>query len=156
MRDKIHLDVEVPSRLSDWVLLAIRDAEKLAEYRPYEIVFNMGCWLQVSGPICYVCLAGAVMLSHMPERLSSESRRFFPSDFNGHDRMADKLGALDSVRCGALLAAIEEFYPEDSDHLAQANQIPELRQIAASLRHFDAEFVTEIKRRAKLLAEHGF
>ena len=52
------LDANLPSKLSDVILIALEDLEKAEKSKEYEI--DMDDWYKPNG-VCKVCFAGAVM-----------------------------------------------------------------------------------------------
>lgn len=150
----VHLNVEVPAKLSDWLRLALRDA---ATSKAEGARLNMAYWLgDNGGGACAVCLAGAVMLQCLPDDLKKAALRgkisLGPSRCNGHDRMADKLHAINAVRAGSLESAIKDFYGHFS---AEASRRLIAPWEGASLPCYDEDFVQEMKARIDWLAERG-
>ena len=99
---------ELPDRLSDLILVALEDLEKVEASSRYEI--RMDIWHLPCTDYCGVCLAGSVMafsLGADPAVLIQPHD--FPPSINA------KLCALNSVRAGDISLALEVLDPEVSD-----------------------------------------
>lgn len=116
----------LPTRLSDWILIAVDDAIRLSKmknkYRLNMDVFNE---IEdrvydeekdeyVKGKICEICLGGAAIVGR---------KLVDPGDgTNGDDTTVIACG-LNSVRCGYLIDAVLQFY-----------EVPDLNGISESIK----------------------
>lgn len=163
-KTKVHLEVEVPDRLSDWLQLALDDAAKSAAEG---IELDMGSWLAPYYSGCAVCLAGAVMLQRLPAYLREPAKRgelsLAPIQCNGRERIAQQLEAIDSLRRGHLVGAIRGFYgfdsAEDRRWMAELQKQSQSRSLPRwygwPLRFYNATFVEAMGERIAWLREHG-
>ena len=96
---------ELPDRLSDLILVAVEDLEKVEASSRYKV--SMHCWHLPHTDHCGVCLAGSVMafsLGADPD--VSIMPHSFPPNINA------KLRALNLVRGGDISFALETLDPE--------------------------------------------
>ena len=105
-------EVELPSVPSYLIELALGDLEKCEASPEYEI--HMGIWHREDGPVCKVCLAGAVMAQTF--RLE-RSREVVDVEDYFDQTTADHLEALDDFRTG--------FIEDGCDTLGCYGDLPE-------------------------------
>lgn len=168
---KMSLDVTVPDRLSEWLRLALRDAAALNRRRDVE--FDMGCWVMGNGSGgCMICLAGAVMLRHMPTELRQEmqqplgpgefgsSRDLHPSQCNSQPQLPDKLLAINAVREGNMEDGVRLFYGNPSAELTLWRKLHAVGLAPSdacmlSLPYYDDELIESMRDRIAGLASIG-
>ena len=94
----IPMDIEVPQKLSELILLAVADVELIEKRLDARIC--MDDWVQfgMDKNVCLVCLAGAMMVTH-----GDDSFEATPTDFSPEWQAA--FLALDLVRSGCITAA---------------------------------------------------
>lgn len=91
---------ELPSKLSDLILLAVRDFYAVQKKPGYK--HNMNSWhaYVTEEKVCYVCLAGCVMANTLRVPKSSNA---IPDDLPAPTR--EKLEAINEVRTGPVSTA---------------------------------------------------
>ena len=89
--------IRLPSKPSKLIRVALEDLEKAEAAEGVDVW--MPVWHQVTGGVCTVCFAGAVM-----RRASSDGETLCPADFD--EETADKLCALNHLRAGSVSGAL--------------------------------------------------
>lgn len=113
VKKKPKLHRTLPSKLSDLMVLALRDLASVERLKGF--VVEMQGWVNYYNDICEVCFSGAVMI-HAPE-FQKASRHtgdqcWCPSMLP----QTEKYYALNFVRCGNVNAALLELYCDSNSH----------------------------------------
>lgn len=133
----------LPDKLSDLILVALDDLEKVENDPRYDI--NMGWWHRpgVYNQKCLVCLAGSVMAKSLG---TSPERTRYPNDFD--DKTEAKLDALNWARVGDVDYALHHLDVPQSSYTSFNRSVvdysddPEqfkadMREIVAALKEQD-------------------
>ena len=96
---------KLPDKLGELILVALADAEKVKALPNYDIDMNVWHELAVDGK-CRVCLAGCVISQTLGQPLDY---KYGSNDYSA--RVHSKMGALDELRKGRVLSALNCLYP---------------------------------------------
>lgn len=121
----IKNEVKLPKKLSDLIVVAIKDLKAVEKSKTYEV--NMSQWHtayerpKVGTPAtkCSVCFAGSVMAKSM--KLNPETQINDPDYFSAHNRQ--RLYALDTLRSGDVEKALDQIGDSMPDSLTFEHQV---------------------------------
>jgi len=102
--DKLKMDIEPPKKLYQALALAMKDLEAVEKMDDTRV--NMLTWVNTFPDGCHVCLAGAVMYMNS-DSVRSKTCRIRPENFSKQWEIVFE--ALDLLRCGAVMQAVEVF-----------------------------------------------
>lgn len=140
-------EVMLPAKLSDLILVALRDLARVERSRKYRVDMNVWHDRDPSDPkTCVVCLAGAVMAKTCGVAQHESAR---PSYFS--DRICNRLRALDHLRTGDVFGAVYELEPTRAREFEQVD-------FEADFAAYDFDrkkFKAYVRKVAAFLAERG-
>lgn len=133
--------ITLPDLPSELLELALHDLGEIEKDPKYTI--DMHDWHHKRGGVCHVCLAGAVMAT----RLEVEPRQWLsPYDFE--DPIANKLAALNELRLGEVMDALDTLRIDLPKGLEQCVEVIDYHDDAGA-------FKEDMRDLIALLKEHG-
>lgn len=154
-----NLRQKLPSKLSDAVIMAVDDLVKVERSKLYEV--NMMSWhyAGLPGRACQVCLAGAVLAKEggVPPEKSVELDEFT------EDTILAKIEALDYIREGDVLRALNQYYDydypiypdDDPEKLDAIYDLDDKYRLMPSYDENPGKFKRTLRKLARDLAELG-
>ena len=133
--------MNLPDRPSELLRVALDDLRKCEADPRFKI--DMSQWVMPQDGVCYVCLAGSVMIQELG---ASPKIGCLPSHFS--EEVSDKLDALNEFRMGFIDAAYESLGQELPENLPEGIRVTRYNDDKEQF-HKDMESLI------KLLQEHG-
>lgn len=140
---KAFEDNPLPEKLSDCILLALEDLERVEKDARYTV--DMDTWHKANG-VCRVCLAGAVISGLVNDPCISVS----PIDVLGPS--SSQLCALDAVRLGFVRGAVTQY---TNQAWSEVRHIPGFVPVKKYSLYDPDAFKTDLRNIAAMLREAG-
>lgn len=110
-KKKTQKETLLPDKPSELIRVALADLAKVERSKKYRV--EMGTWHEPVDGVCEVCLAGAVMA----KTLKSYPNETLWADTDFDDDTKNKLLALDFLRQGEVVEALEQLGFDDHEHI---------------------------------------